>query len=68
MTTPRHEWPIRIFPLGEEPRDDLAATTTVKERLAMVTLLSERCWKLTGKSIPTYSRATMPGRVIRQHE
>lgn len=68
MSHPRHDWPIRVFPLGGEPSDDLSATTTVVERLGLVAVLSERGWRLTGKPFPTYSRSTMPGRVIRRHE
>lgn len=68
MSIPRRDWPIRIFPLGGEPSDDLSATTTAEERLGMVTVLSERGWRFTGKPIPTYSRSTMPGRVIRPHD
>ncbi len=32
----RAAWPVRAFRLGEEPSDDLSATTTGEERLAMV--------------------------------
>ena len=56
---------VRIFSLGAEPSDDLSATTTVEERLAMVLELSARMWQLTGKQLPQYTRATMPGQVIR---
>ena len=68
MPIPRHLWPVRIFPLGKEPGDDLSATTTVAERLAMVAVLSERLWRLTGRPVPEYTRSTMPGRVLRPHE
>ena len=60
--------PARVFPLGAEPRDDLTATTTASERLAMVALLSARMWRLTGQPTPVYRRANMPGRVIRPGE
>ncbi len=40
MSHPRHDWPIRIFPLDQEPSGDLSATTTIEERLALVTMLS----------------------------
>ena len=32
----RSKWPVRIYPLGEEPADNLLETTTAEERLAMV--------------------------------
>jgi len=50
MSIPRRDRPIRIFPLGGEPSDDLSATTTAEERLGMVTVLSEQ-----GSKAPTWS-------------
>jgi len=35
---------VRIFRLGEEPRDDLSDSTTAEERLAMLEESSERAW------------------------
>lgn len=40
--------PARVFRLGEEPRDDLTATTTPEERLEMVAVLSARMQELSG--------------------
>ena len=64
-TPARRVTQARVFRLGEEPSDDLSATTTVEERLALVAELSRRMWELTGRPQPAYSRATMPIRVIR---
>lgn len=61
----RAAWPIRRFALGEEPEIDALDTSTVDERIAAVSELTLRTWALAGREIPTYSRATMPGRVIR---
>ena len=36
----RAAWPIRQFPLGEEPGDDLSAVTTAEERLEMMWVLA----------------------------
>ncbi len=36
----------RVFPLGEEPPDDLSAETTALERLAMVEELTRQSWSL----------------------
>jgi hypothetical protein len=58
-------WPVRVFRLGEEPGDDLSATTTVGQRIAMIWMLRDRMWELTGRPIPTYSRSEMPVRIIR---
>jgi len=60
------KWPVRAFRLGEEPGDDLSASTTVAERLEMVWTLRDRMWELTGRSLPSYRRAEIPVRVIRR--
>src|ERR1700694_3030890 len=36
----RRAWPIRAFRLGQEPGEDLSATTTAAERLAMMWALA----------------------------
>lgn len=56
---------VRIFRLGEEPTEDLSATTTAEERLEMVFELSRRMWELTGRPLPNYERGNMPVRVRR---
>jgi hypothetical protein len=61
----RKKWPIRRYQLGDEPSDDLSATTTAAERLAMVWQLTFEAWRLAGRDIPSYSREATPGRVIR---
>jgi hypothetical protein len=61
----RRDWPVSIHRLGEEPGDDLSATTTAEERLAMVWPLTLEAWRLTGRELPSYARAEMPVRVIR---
>lgn len=61
----RATWPIRKFALGEEPDENLSAVTTGEERLAMMWELSRRAWLLSGRPMPDYERATMPGRVLR---
>ncbi|MBI4421881.1 MAG: hypothetical protein HY560_13740 [Gemmatimonadetes bacterium] len=61
----REAWPVRVYRLGEEPSDDLSGTTTPEQRLEMVAQLSQRMWELSAKPVPSYSRADMPGRVLR---
>ena len=56
----RRELQARVFRLGDEPGDDLSATTTVEQRLEMVVELSRRMWELTGQPVPSYTRSTMP--------
>ena len=48
--------------------EDLRATTTAEERLAMMWELTLGAWSLTGKPLPDYTRANMPGRIIRPGE
>lgn len=64
----RRDWPIRSYTLGSEPGDDLSATTTAEERLAMMWPLALEAWALTGKPMPEYSRSTMPVRVLEHPE
>ena len=62
----RRNWPVRVYRLGEEPGDDLSATTTPEQRLAMVWELTARMWEITGRPWPSYTRAAMPIRVHRR--
>lgn len=61
----REGLPVRVYRLGEEPGDDLSASTTPEQRIEMVAELSRRMWELSGRPAPTYPRSRMPGRVIR---
>jgi hypothetical protein len=60
----RRSWPIRVYKLGEEPPDDLSATTTAAERLAMMWPLARQAWAFTGRPFPSYERSEMPIRVV----
>jgi hypothetical protein len=53
-------WPIHVYKLGKEPSEDLSASTTADERLAMMGPLALEAWKLSGQPLPTYTRETMP--------
>lgn len=48
-----------------EQSDDLSKTTTPSERLSMMWGLALDSWASSGRSLPRYSRDSMPGRVIR---
>lgn len=61
----RKNWPVRVFRLGDEPVDDLRATTTASERLDMVWQLTVDAWTLSGRKIPDYLRHETPVRIIR---
>jgi hypothetical protein len=56
----RSSWPVRVFSLGAEPGDDLSATTTAEERLAMVEVLSHEAFALAGLPEPGYARGETP--------
>lgn len=61
----RASWPVRRFKLGEEPDEDLRATTTPEQRLAMMWRLALDAWASQGQPLPSYTREETPGRVIR---
>lgn len=58
-------WPVRQYRLGEEPGDDLSATTTPEERLAMMWPLTLEAWELSGQPVPSYQRHETPVSVRR---
>jgi len=60
----RRNWPIRVYRLGEEPPDDLSATTTAEERLGMMWPLALQAWGLTGRPLPDYPRNEAPIRAV----
>jgi hypothetical protein len=51
--------------LGEEERVDARDTSSVDERIALVAVLTREQWAFAGLPVPTYTRAEMPGRIIR---
>jgi len=60
----RRTWPVRRFSLGGEPPDDLRATTTAEERLAMMWPLALEAWALAGRDVPDYERSNAPVRCV----
>lgn len=56
----RRSWPVRVYRLGEEPRDDLSGSTSAEQRLAMVWELTLDAWALAGLPISTYARHETP--------
>jgi len=59
----RANWPGARYALGHEPDADLRATTTSSERLDMMWQLALDAWAMTGRPIPSYTRAETPGRL-----
>lgn len=56
----RRSWPVRVYRLGAEPRDDLSATLSVEARVAMMWPLAMDAWTLAGRAIPGYARHETP--------
>ena len=61
----RAAWPIRRVGLRDEELTDARDASTVDERIALVWTLTRRQWAFSGRPIPTYTRAEMPGTVLR---
>jgi len=61
----RAAWPIRKVALGAEELTDPRDTSTVDERIAQVYRLTMEQWAFAGLEIPRYTRAEMPGTIVR---
>ena len=61
----RSAWPVRNYPLDEEPSEDLSGQTSATERLAMMWPLALEAWKLAGLPVPEGPRALLPSRILR---
>lgn len=60
MPKRRRDLTARVVPLQSREAADATVPGTAAERLALVAQLSEMSWALTGRPLPTYTRATMP--------
>ncbi len=56
----------RVFPLGQEPAEDLLRHTTAAERVDMVWHLTVEAWSLAGLELPDYGRAQIRARAFRR--
>ncbi len=61
----RAGWPIRKVPLGDQELTDPRDVSTVDERIALVWKLTRSQWAFAGLPLPSYSRAEMPGKILR---
>lgn len=61
----RLRWPVARFRAGEEPTDDLSASTSPAQRIAMMAELAQQAWATAGQPWPSYTRAETPGRLVR---
>lgn len=60
----RGTWPVRVVPLRHPPDDDLSATTTAEQRIAMMWPLALDAWSTMGRPLPAYSRDHAPVRLV----
>jgi hypothetical protein len=60
----RSSFQAKIFPLGQEPGEDLSASTTAAERLAMLWALSQEAWAFAGFTMPAYERHEIPIKIV----
>lgn len=58
--------PIRTFRLGEEPPEPAPDDASAEECIEMLRTLTSRMLEIAGTTLPAYSRAEMPVRVIRR--
>lgn len=50
----------RVVPLTSPEAGDQRMGGTIEERVSAVTELTLEAWRLSGRRLPTYTRATMP--------
>lgn len=62
----RAGWPIRRSTLADEALTDDRIPDDVDARIAMVAVLTRSQWAIAGTPLPRYSRAEMPGKVLRR--
>lgn len=60
----------RVVPLTSAEAGDPRMGGTIDERVAAVAELTAEAWRLSGRPLPTYTRATMPVVVttLKDHE
>jgi len=64
----RKVMPIQRYALGAEPDENLAAFTTMDERLAMVWPLSRLAYELAGLPIEPPPRSELVGKLVRRDD
>lgn len=63
MTARKRDVQVRVVSLRSAEAGDARVPGTPAERVALVAELSLRAWTLTGRPLPSYTRATMPVRI-----
>jgi hypothetical protein len=64
MRTDRNRMTVRVVPLSSDEAADARVGGTAAERLALLNELSRRMWLLGTEPMPSYTRSTMPVRII----
>ncbi len=64
MKRDRRDMQVRVVPLRSAEAGESRIGGSVAERVALVAELSGQAWALTGRPLPSYTRATMPVRVV----
>ena len=63
----REEMTVRVVPLLDTVDSGLSGILSVAERVELVETLTREAWAISGKPLPTYSRADCPVRVASLH-
>jgi hypothetical protein len=66
MSSHRHNMTVRVVPLRSAEAGDTRVAGTASERVALVAVLSAAMWAQTQQPLPTYTRTTMPIRVVKR--
>jgi hypothetical protein len=61
----RAEWPGVLTTLEQQTDAAIVRHGTPGERVAMVWRITLDAWAMSGRELPEYERADMPGRLIR---
>lgn len=61
----RAEWQVRRYPLAKQPSADLSATSTARERLAMMWPLAVEAWTLAKGPQTPLPRSRWPVRRVK---
>lgn len=60
MVQKRDDMTGRVVPLGSREAAEPPCPPDIAGRLSLQSRLSREAWELTGRALPSYTRATMP--------
>lgn len=64
----RANWPGALTNLVEQRDAGIVTHGTPAERIAMVWRITQDVWASSGQPLPSYTRANMPGRIVRAED